>query len=171
MASHSQVFNCFYSPMPYKHTLYKTRCQVQALRFSDGWTYRRIADDQNLAVNTVHDICHGPSTPRKTKGRPILLDTPTRCRLVAMATQSAEHRRIPLREVTALCDIEACDRTLHKAFAKEGYARRVARRKPLLNAASANCDWTLPMPTTSGQLRTGAGRSGRMSATFGSLAL
>jgi len=138
--------------MPYKHASYKTRCQVQALRFSAGWTYRRIAEDQNLAVSTVHDICHGPSTPRKTKGRPILLDTPTRCRLVAMATQSAEHRRMPLREVAALCDIEACDRTLRKAFAKEGYARRVARRKPLLDArqrqlrldfALAHHEWTI----------------------------
>ena len=118
--------------MPYKHASYKTRCQVQALRFSAGWTYQRITEDQNLSVSTVHDICHAPATPRKTKGRPALLDTPTRHRLVATATESAAHRRMPLSEVAALCNIEACDRTLRKAFAKEGYRRRVARRKPLL---------------------------------------
>ena len=137
--------------MPYKHASYKTRCQVQALRFSAGWTYRRIAEDQNLSVSTVHDICHAPATPRKTKGRPVLLDTPTRRRLVATATESAGHRRMPLSEVAALCNIEACDRTLRKAFAKEGYRRRVARRKPLLDArqrqlrlnfALAHRDWT-----------------------------
>ena len=88
--------------MPYKHVSYKTRCQVQALGFSAGWTYRRITEDQNLSVSTVHDICHAPATPRKTKGRPVPLDTLTRRRLVATATESTAYRRMPLGEVAAL---------------------------------------------------------------------
>jgi len=112
---------------------YKKRCAVQTLRFSAGWTYRRIAEDQNLSVSTIYAICQGPSTPKKPKGRTFSLDTPTRRRLVATATMSAAHRRMQLTEVAAACGVQACERTLQKAFRMEGYSRRVARKKPFLD--------------------------------------
>jgi len=114
-------------------TSYKKRCFVQALRFRAGWTYREIAADQNLGLSTVHDICQAPATPKKRKGRPFSIDTPTRRRLVATATFSAANRRLTYSEVADLCGIQASEKTLRKAFSLEGYHRRKARKKPFLD--------------------------------------
>jgi len=114
--------------VPYKH-----RCAVRTLRFSANWTYRQIAEEQNLSLSTVFNICQEPSTPQKPKGRSFSLDTPTRRRLVATATTSATTQRMPLREMAVACGVQACEKTLQKAFRMEGYSRRVARKKPFLD--------------------------------------
>lgn len=113
-------------------TSYKKRCYVQALHFRAGWTYQKIAADQGLSLGTVHNICKGPATPKKRKGRPFSIDTPTRRSLVATATMSSAHRRMPLMEVAELCGVRGSERTIRKAFSLEGYSRRVARKKPFL---------------------------------------
>lgn len=123
-------------PIKTKETSYKTRCQVQALRFSAGWTYARIAEDQNLGISTVRDICNSPATPKKRKGRPFSIDSPTRRHLVATATQDAAHRQMPFQEIAELCGVQASERTLRKAFALEGYKRRKARKKVFLTDAA-----------------------------------
>ncbi|KAG0637822.1 hypothetical protein HOY80DRAFT_888929 [Tuber brumale] len=38
-----------------------------------------------------------------------------------------------LQDVAAACGVEACERTLKKAFRMEGYTRRVACKKPFLD--------------------------------------
>jgi len=119
-------------PIKTRETSYKTRCQVQALRNSAGWTYAHIAEDQNLPLSTVWDICQAPATPTKRKGRPFSIDSPTRGCLVATATHDAVHRQMPFVEIAALCGVEANERTLSKAFALEGYKRRKARKKVFL---------------------------------------
>jgi len=117
----------------WEHVPYKQRCAVQTLRFVAGWTYRQIAENQQLSLGTVYNICQGPSTPTKPKGRPFSLSTPTRRLLVATATMNAAHRRMTLPEIAAECGVQACERTLRKAFKMEGYSRRVARKKPFLD--------------------------------------
>lgn len=114
---------------------YKQRCYVQALRFSAGWTYDRIAKDQNLPLSTVAKICKGPATPQRKNrcGRKIKIDTPTRRLLVFTATKDAEHRQKPYEEIAKIVGVEASNKTLREAFAKEGYHRRSARKKPFLN--------------------------------------
>jgi len=130
---------------------YKQRCAVRTLHFSANWTYRQIAEEQKLSLRTVFDICQAASTPKKPKGRPFSLDTPMRRRLVATATMSAAYRRMPLHEVAAACGVQACEKTLRKAFRMEGYSRRVARKKPFLDVrkrglrldfAQAHQHWT-----------------------------
>jgi len=120
-------------PIKVSEISYKKRCYVHALRFRAGWTYQRIAEDQNIGLSTVHDICHAPATPKKQKGRPFSIDTPTRQRLVATATQSDAHRRMTLMEIADLCGVQGHKKTIRKAFSLEGYSRRVARKKPLLH--------------------------------------
>ena len=71
---------------------YKQRCMVQALRFEAGWTYERITENQGLGMIIVHDICHGPATPKKRKGRPVSIDPAARRLLIATATRDAEYR-------------------------------------------------------------------------------
>jgi len=46
---------------------------------------------------------------------------------------SAAHQRMPLTEVAAACRVQACKRTLQKAFRIEGYSCRVAPKKPFLD--------------------------------------
>jgi len=46
---------------------------------------------------------------------------------------SAAHRQMPLIEVAAACGVQACQRTLWRAFQMEGYSRRVAQKKPFYN--------------------------------------
>lgn len=115
-------------------TSYKQRCYIQALRFEAKWTFRKIADNQGLALSTVFDICNKPATPKKRKGRPVILDSPTRRRLVFTATENAENRRKSYTEIAEICGITACEKTLRKAFDAEGYSRRIARKKVFLKA-------------------------------------
>jgi len=149
----------------FEHASYKKRCAVQTLRFSAGWTYRRIAEDQQLSVSTIYEICQGPATPKKPKGRSFSLNTPTQ--LVATATMNAASRRMPLVEVAAACGFTACEKTLRKAFKMEGYSGRVARRKPFLDERKRGLRLAFAMATGSGQLLIGAGLSGQTNVTSG----
>ena len=114
---------------------YKQRCTIHALRFSAGWTLQQIAENQNLPVSTVGRVCAGPTTPQKKTrvGRKVKINTPQRQQLVALATLDAEHRRMRLVDIAQELGIEAGEKALRKAFAKEGYHRRSARRKPFLD--------------------------------------
>jgi hypothetical protein len=115
---------------------YGKRCYIQGLRKA-GWTYEKIAKDQSMPRSTVAQICAAPATPqRKNKcGRKIKIDTPTRRRLVFTATLNAENRRKTMSEIAQLCDLgfHVSEKTLRQAFAKEGYHRRTARKKPFLD--------------------------------------
>ena len=101
---------------PGERVFYKQHCAVRTLDFSANWTYRKIAEDQSLSLDTVFDIYQAPSTPRKPKGQSFSLDTPTRRQPVATATSCAATQRMPLREVAAACCLQACKQSLQKAF-------------------------------------------------------
>lgn len=69
-----------------------------------------------------------------------------------IATQDSVCRRLTFTEVADIADIQACESVLRDAFEAEGYFRRVARKKPFLDAAKkakrlawamAHRDWTL----------------------------
>ena len=61
-----------------------------------------------------------------------MLTTIKRKRRIAKATQNAYYRRMTLEEVAHQEGIQACRRTLVKAFVLEGYHRRKAAEKPFL---------------------------------------
>jgi len=120
------------------------RSKIRALRNHAEWTFRRIAQEVGVAVSTVFSICSAPATPRKTKvGRPKILTTPIRKRLVDFATASQKNRRLPYTEVAELAGVSADLRTLRTAFAAEGYHRRIARSRPFLSlkAKEKRLDW------------------------------
>jgi hypothetical protein len=71
-------------------------------------------------------------TPQKPRGRHSLLSTPLSQRLVSYATASLEQRLKSLRQIAHELNINVDQRTLTKAFVKDGYHRRVATEKPLL---------------------------------------
>ena len=123
---------------------YRDRVRVHTLAHDASWPYRKIATTVNCSPSTAHKIAHGSTTPPKTKrGRQKLLSSEDRKHLVAIATQSAENRRKPLWEIALLCNIKASDDTLRRAFASEGFHRRVARKKPFLDesAKASRLNW------------------------------
>jgi len=125
------------------------RSKVRALRHSAPWPFRCIANEVDIAVSTVYSICKAPTTPRKVKpGCPRLLNTPIRKQLITLATANQINRRLPLTEIANLAGIQASPTILHKAFAQEGYHRRVAHARPYLSAASKESwlDWAYHYP-------------------------
>lgn len=105
---------------------------MHCLRFKAGWTYTRIAKDQNLSISAVWSICQGKETSKKKKGRPVKFTTPIRCQLVEAATKNAENRRKPLIQIAREEGIHVHEDTLRTIFCKQGYGHFVARRKPYL---------------------------------------
>jgi len=113
---------------------YKQRCQIQCLRADAGWTFERIAQRYGISVSTAWRVCNGPTTPRKRGKKPLQIDTPLRKRLVHEATLNAENRQKTYSEIAMMIGLQASEKTLRTAFSKEGYNRRIARKKPYLNA-------------------------------------
>jgi len=114
---------------------YQQRCTIHALRFSARWTLQQIVDNQGVLVSTVGRICGGRTIPQKKSlvGRKVKLDTLRRRQLVALATTDAEHRCMPLVDIAQEPGFPVGERALQKAFAKEGYYRRSAHRKPYID--------------------------------------
>ena len=120
---------------PNRRLTYKERTQIHTLYFDCGWTQQAIAKKLGCSQQTVSHCIRSPQTPTKPRGRPCKLTTPIRKLLVAHATQNAQQRRKPREQIASELGINACSRTLAKAFEKEMYHRRVATEKPLLTAA------------------------------------
>jgi hypothetical protein len=58
------------------------------------------------------------------------MDTPTRQRVVDFVTASKRGRRMPYCQVSIELHLFVSDTIIRNALAKEGYHRRVARKKP-----------------------------------------
>ena len=111
---------------------YRQRIEILTLRNYAGWSYTQISSALTIPRSTVRRTISLPETPKKPQGRPPILDTIKRQRLVKRATIDAYHRRLSFPLVAELEGIQACKRTLLKAFEKEAYFRRKATEKPLL---------------------------------------
>jgi hypothetical protein len=122
--------------IPNTHLTYRERCHIFSLHRFGSQNYTQIASSLRLPYTTVRSaIISYSETPRKPVGRPYILNTPIRKRLIARATINIYHRRMLLEEVAKLEGVQACRRTLVTAFEKEQYHRRVAIEKPLLTEA------------------------------------
>lgn len=118
---------------PQRRLTYQERSRIHALRHNAGWTYKRISQELQIPTGTVRHCALGPITPPKPNGgRKAILTTPIRQRLIAHATASQEQRAKSWVQVADELGIRADPRTITKAFYKEGYYRRVATEKPLL---------------------------------------
>jgi transposase len=114
------------------------RGQIVALYRFAHWPIQRISDTLQISKTTVYRIAtkseyEEPRTPPRPKGRPPVCTTRKRRRLVDRLQLSTENRRLPLNQLAHLEDLHFDIRTLRKALQREGYSRRIARAKPLLN--------------------------------------
>lgn len=85
-----------------KEFSHKDRIRVHVLR-ELGWTMRDISIYTEIPLGSIHNICTMPATPRKRRGRPRILTTPTRKRLIDFIQESAANRRMNFLEVALQC--------------------------------------------------------------------
>ena len=109
---------------------YKEHCYVQALHSVAGWSTRRIATALPLKKSTIAHICQSPATPKKRCYHPSSFPTLEQKKLVDFITSSATTRQMPLEEVKTQTGIQHSVRSMQRALAREGYGRRIARKKP-----------------------------------------
>ena len=110
---------------------YRLRCQT--LYFDAGWTQDQIALQLNLTKNQVRYALSHRITPQKQlSGRKAFLNTPQRKRLVDWVTASKTNRRIPWPDIPTILGLDCGHKAIRTAFKKEGFVRRIARRKPPL---------------------------------------
>jgi transposase len=104
----------------------RERTQILTLYYIAGWNKSMIAQQLRLAHSTVRlYIKEGYYTPRKPRGRLPMLTIRRRNRLIRRVTQDGFHRRLSYQSIAYLKGIEACRRTLTKAFIQAGFNRRV----------------------------------------------
>ena len=115
------------------------RIQIQILH-GLGWPYTKIVKHYNheITFRQVQRACTSRPTPQKTQcGRKPFLDTASRKILVDFVCASAENRRLPFREIPLkLGWAHISERAIRLALQKEGFARRVTRRKPPISEAN-----------------------------------
>lgn len=104
---------------------------------------------------TYDQVCYALRhrlTPQKQKtGRRALLNTPQRKRLIEWVTASQENREKPWIEIPGILGFDCGEKAIRTAFKKEGYVRRLSRRKPPISEenrkkrlewAKEHIDWT-----------------------------
>jgi len=142
---------CISQPSSRHEVPTSTRSKIHALRHLAGLSYWSIAAKTHISLSTVYQIEHLPALPDRKPclGRPFLLRSVERKKLIALATSGARNRRKPLTEIGFLAGIRAGGQTLQHSFAFEGYHRRVARKKPYLSSnIKAICfNSLLPLPS------------------------
>ena len=88
---------------PGTHLTFRERSQIFSLYRFARWHYISIANYLKLPHTTVWSAIKScTETPRKPIGRPPMLNTPLRKRLVARATINVYHRRIIYEEIAEL---------------------------------------------------------------------
>ena len=111
---------------------YEQRVQCRTLYQIAGWSYDAISQRLTIPQSTVRLAVNTPQTPPRPRGRLPVCRTSTRKRLIKRATIDATHRRLPFEAIAELESVDVSRNTLIKAFEREGYYRRKARKKPLL---------------------------------------
>lgn len=128
------------------------RLRVQILYNDANYTVPQIILQTGYTERQIRYALAHRLTPQKHKtGRKVYLNTPERKRLVQWATASRENRETPWIEIPRILGFDCGEKAIRTAFKKEGYVRRVSRKKcPLseenrkkrLDWAKEHVDWT-----------------------------
>ena len=118
---------------PRKTTTRDQRLKCQTLYFDAGWTQTDIALQLNLTPDQVsYALSHRLTPQHHRSGRRVYLNTPQRKRLIEWTTSSRENRRTQWADIPSILGWNCGLHAVRTAFKKEGYVRRIARRKPPL---------------------------------------
>ncbi|PMD30007.1 hypothetical protein L207DRAFT_615194, partial [Hyaloscypha variabilis F] len=75
-------------------------------------------------------LAHRLTPQKRLRGRHALLNTSQRKRLIEWVTSLAVSRRVKWKDILALLEWDCVEKAIRTAFKKEGFVRRIARRKP-----------------------------------------
>lgn len=138
--SELQLFNIameslYHAPTPKQaHSLELSRddrLRIQTLFFDANHTRSQICLETNYSYDQVCYAIRNRLTPQKRKcGRKVLLNSPQRKRLIQWVTASQENRKTPWIEIPAILSLDCGEHAIRTAFKKEGYVRRISRKKP-----------------------------------------
>ena len=110
------------------------RLRIQTLFNDAGWEIDDIILQLNLTRRQVEYALENRLTPQKHfTGRHLLLDTPKRKALISWVSANTQNRRVAWANIPSYLGWECSSKAIHNAFKKEGYVRRVARRKLLIS--------------------------------------
>ena len=107
------------------------RLQIQTLASTASWAPEAIAKAFQITLRQVeYAIEHRPTPQKQRCGRKALIDTPSRRILLDFIRTSKRTRRMPYFEVAHELNWQASESAIRRALQKEGYHRRISRRKP-----------------------------------------
>ena len=112
------------------------RLQAQTLR-DIGWKYSSIAEFLKISLRQVQYACTHRPTPQKLLcGRKTTIDAASRQILVDFVCASRENRQLPYWRIPWELQWNVSEDAIRWALKKEGFSRRIARRKPPISEAN-----------------------------------
>ena len=106
------------------------RLQARTLK-EIGWKYAKIAEFLKITLHQVQYACSHRPTPQKRRcGRKSTIDAVSRQFLVEFVCASAENRQLPYNQLPWKLGWDVTEDAIRLALKKEGFSRRIARRKP-----------------------------------------
>jgi len=106
------------------------RLQVQTLR-DIGWKYSKIAEHLKITIRQVqYASTHRPTPQKRQCGRKSTIDAESLQILIDFVCASQENRQLPYCQIPWKLGWDVSEDAIRWALQKEGFSRRVARRKP-----------------------------------------
>jgi len=106
------------------------RLCIQTLFFDANYICSQICLQTGHTYNQVCYAIKHRLTPQKRKSsRRVLLNTPQRKKLIQWVTASRENRETPWIAIPGILGWDCGEAAIRTAFKKEGYRRRVSKRK------------------------------------------
>jgi len=119
---------------PRKELTRDDRLRICTLFFDARYTRDQICLQTGYSYDQVCYALKHRLTPQKQKtGRKVLLNTPQRKRLVNWVTASQNNRETPWVDIPVILGLDCSEYAIRSAFKREGYVRRVSRKKPPLS--------------------------------------
>ena len=139
----------FYVPTPKQASKHDELTRDQRLRvqtlFNDAhYTVSQIALQTGYTERQIRYALAHRLTPQKHRtGRRVLLNTPQRKKLIQWVTSSQANRETPWIEIPGILGFDCGEKAIRTAFKREGYVRRISRRKCPLSEENAKkrLDW------------------------------
>ena len=128
-----------------------TRIKAQTLR-DLGWTYSKIAAQLHISLRQVQwAVTHRPTPQKHTTGRPLKINAASRQILIEFVCASRKNQQLPFWKIPLELGWDVSADCIPSALKKEGFSKRLARRKPPLSEqnqrtrlawAYEHLDWT-----------------------------
>ncbi|RKF84196.1 hypothetical protein GcM1_141011 [Golovinomyces cichoracearum] len=118
---------------PLKQCKSDDRLRTQTLYYDTGYTGAEIILTTGLSRDKIRYALSHRLTPQyHARGRRVVLNAPQRKHLIQWFTSSAVNRLTKWKDIPALLEWNCGEKAIRTAFKKEGFVRRIVRRKPPL---------------------------------------